>query len=102
MATIRDRFHTLNTKSTNLQVLSCERVQFSGDLSRQTIILSHCLLAFHLGTNLLAAQVTQLVPVVCLKANCCGRNEGGIQVLVSDLVFFASRTLRRKREETQT
>ena len=93
---------TPSTQSTNLQVLSCERVQFSGNLSRQTIILSHCLLALHLGTNLLAAQVTQLVPVVRLKANCSGRNEGGEHVLVSDLVFYASHTLRRKREETET
>ena len=65
MATITDT----STQSTNLQVLCCERVQFSSDLTRQTIILSHCLLALHLGTNLLAAQVTQLVPVVRLKTN---------------------------------
>ena len=72
-------------QSTYLQVLSCEGVQFSGDLSRQTIILSNRLLAFHLGTNLLAAQVTQLVPVVCLKTNCSRKDGKGVRALVSDL-----------------
>ena len=50
MATDTDRFLSQHSQ----QVLSCEGVQFSGDLSRQTIVLSHCLLVFHLSTNLLA------------------------------------------------
>ena len=77
-------------QSTYLQVLSCEGVQFSGDLSRQTVVLPHRLLAFHLGTNLLAAQVTQLVPVVCLKTNCSRKDGEGVCALVSDLVLVAS------------
>ena len=84
-------------QSTYLQVLSCEGVQFSGDLSRQTIVLPHRLLAFHLGTNLLAAQVTQLVPVVCLKTNCSRKDREGVRALVSDLVLVAS--LSQKEQE---
>ena len=87
-------------QSTYLQVLSCEGVQFSGDLSRQTIILSNRLLAFHLGTNLLAAQITQFVPVVCLKTNCSEKDGDSIHALLSDLVSFASHILYRKSKRS--
>ena len=58
-----------NIARTYSEVLCCDGVQFSSDLTGKAIVLAHSLLALHLGTNLLAAQVTQLVPVVRLKAH---------------------------------
>ena len=58
-----------NIARTYSEVLCRDGVQFSSDLTGKAIVLTHSLLALHLGTNLLAAQVTQLVPVVRLKAH---------------------------------